>query len=276
MTVAVVGVHGVRNHQGDLEAVAAGQKIAQWWHAAVLKGFKRSPEVSPFEMRVAYYAHCLHTRTSQGDEDLQALDAAVQDDILAWARLHGADKPTVQGWPTAPARAAVSWVATKFGLDHAAARAFAAAFFPEVWTYFNDAQRREQARACVAEAIEVARPRILIAHSLGSVVAYETLWVYEHPPIDLLITFGSPLAMPHLIYDRLAPHEGERRRPPGVARWINIADPGDIIAIPPKEIPVRFAGVTADLTDAIGAFSYHRVTGYLANPVTAGILATHL
>ena len=35
--------------------------------------------------------------------------------------------------------------------------------------------------------------RVLIGHSLGSVVAYEYLCKYQPKNIELLITFGSPL-----------------------------------------------------------------------------------
>jgi hypothetical protein len=212
----------------------------------------------------------------QGTDDLRCLDETAEADIITWARLLGADEPTVQGWLTAPARAAVNWAACKFGLDYATAHGLAAAFFPEIGIYFTDPDRRNLARGRVADSIADVQPRIVIAHSLGSVVTYEALWAHEHPPIDLLITLGSPLAMPHIVHDRLAPHDGSRRRPPGVRRWINIADPGDIIAIPVGGISAQFADVTSDLTNAIGAFGFHRATGYLKNSVTAGILATYL
>jgi hypothetical protein len=79
--------------------------------------------------------------------------------------------------------------------------------------------------------------------------------------------------MPDVVYDRLAEHEGPRRRPPGVRRWINIADYGDIIAIPKAGIPRAFVGLSSDISDNIHAFDFHRVTHYLACPATTGVLA---
>lgn len=117
---------------------------------------------------------------------------------------------------------------------------------------------------------------MVIAHSLGSVVTYETLWTRPHPPLELLITLGSPLAMPDIVYDRLAPHPGQRGRPPGVQRWINITDPGDLIAIPAGAIRQRFTGLTTDLTNAIAAFDFHRATNYLTCAPLAAALATYL
>ncbi|HET9894004.1 MAG TPA: hypothetical protein VFQ44_03630 [Streptosporangiaceae bacterium] len=84
------------------------------------------------------------------------------------------------------------------------------------------------------------------------------------------------LAMPGIIFDRLAPHGSPRGIPPGVRRWINVTDHGDIIAIPAGGIRARFAGVAADLTDAIDAFRYHRVTEYLSCRTVGGVLSAHL
>ncbi|SEG94287.1 hypothetical protein SAMN04489712_14514 [Thermomonospora echinospora] len=274
--VTVVGVHGVGNHQAALGPVAAADRIAGWWHNALLAGLQRPHEESGLQVRMAYYADHLRTRTPQGPEELDALDKAAQARVIAWARLLGADEPTVQGWVTAPVRAAISWVANRYGLDHGAVRALVARFFGEVETYFTEPGRRERARIRVAEAITAVHPQVVIAHSLGSVVTYETLWAHELPPIDLLITLGSPLAMPDIVHDRLVPHEGLRRRPPGIGTWINIADPGDIIAIPARGIPARFAGVAADRTNAIGAFDFHRAVRYLKNSATADALTAHL
>ena len=227
-------------------------------------------------MDLAYYAHRLHLGTAQGSADFGLLEPEVQELIVAWASLCGAPQETAQGRLSAPARAAVEWVANRYGLDNKLARILAAVFFREVNTYFTNPERRAAAIADVAAAIERTCPDIIIAHSLGSVVAYETLWTHPHPPISLLLTLGSPLAMPSIIYHRLETHDGPRNRPPGVASWINIADPGDFIAIPSGGISASFQHVTADLTDAIGAFSYHQVTRYLRCGATAGVLATSL
>ncbi|MGH8909608.1 MAG: hypothetical protein ACRD0K_24740 [Egibacteraceae bacterium] len=125
--------------------------------------------------------------------------------------------------------------------------------------------------------IAVHRPRIVIAHSLGSVVAYEALWARPDPHVELLITLGSPLAMPDVVFDRLdpAPNGGRGARPPGVARWVNLADPGDLIAIP-RPLTRRFARVDADDERSIHAFAFHRVARYLACPATHAHLAPYL
>lgn len=78
-----------------------------------------------------------------------------------------------------------------------------------------------------------AETTVIIGHSLGSVVAYEYLVQYRPPQVQLLITAGSPLGIPKVVFDRLtpAPVEGTGAWPGGVANWVNIADRNDVVAL---------------------------------------------
>jgi len=62
--------------------------------------------------------------------------------------------------------------------------------------YLGDDARRAAVLHRVARALlEAPRPRVLIAHSLGSVVAWDLL-ADSRIEVDLLVTLGSPLAHP--------------------------------------------------------------------------------
>ena len=59
-------------------------------------------------------------------------------------------------------------------------------------------------------------------------------------PVRMLVTLGSPLGIPNLIFDRLQPapppaadaRAGPRGRWPGPGRaWVNVADQGDVVAL---------------------------------------------
>lgn len=81
-----------------------------------------------------------------------------------------------------------------------------------------------------------AETRVLIGHSLGSIVAYEYLCeVGAESSIELLVTLGSPLGIPSLVFDRLtpAPRDGRGSWPGCIAQWVNIADPDDFVALRP-------------------------------------------
>lgn len=211
----ILGVHGVRNYQGGLEPLEAADRLGVWWRNAICDGLSLPKEkLDVISVRVAYYAHRLHLRTAQGDEDPGVLDPEVQELIVEWAQLCGAPEETAQGWIMAPARAAVEWLTDRFGLDHKSASILIAAFFREVHTFLSDAGRKAAALSDVAHAIEQNTPHVIIAHSLGSVLSYEALWAYRHAPVDMLVTLGSPLAMTGIIYDRLTSHSGPRRRLP--------------------------------------------------------------
>jgi hypothetical protein len=101
------------------------------------------------------------------------------------------------------------------------------------------------------------------------VVTYETLWAHPDHDIDLLVTLGSPLAMPGAVLPRLIPPAS---RPPRVRRWVNIADVGDIVAIPRAGLRPQFDGVEADLSVVIGPWDFHTAGAYLRSPDVAKVI----
>ncbi|MFJ9939557.1 alpha/beta fold hydrolase [Streptomyces erythrochromogenes] len=82
----------------------------------------------------------------------------------------------------------------------------------------------ERIRARVLEQLDVRRPAIVIAHSLGSVVALEALAGYEGR-VALFVTVGSPIAMNALIWQRLRPNPPAVPRT--VERWVDFWDSDD-------------------------------------------------
>jgi len=132
-------------------------------------------------------------------------------------------------------------------------------------------------QARLRAALERVRPDVLIAHSLGSVVAYETLHLLsDTAPVPLWVTLGSPLALPKAVFDRLspAPVGGRGPRPAAVRRWANLADRGDLVALPPKGISRRFSGVEGDGDCSIHAFDFHLAANYLKTGELAALLDT--
>ncbi|MFI7121946.1 alpha/beta fold hydrolase [Amycolatopsis sp. NPDC049868] len=269
----IVGVHGIGNHEPGLTAEQATTVVSGRWLAALRR---QLGEHVGLDLRVAYYADRLARGVAQGAmDDPETLTEPEKELLLAWAGWLGAPAEVAQGRLTAPARAAASWIARTFGLDSRMVRIFVSRFCREVSTYFEEPERRDAARTRVTGLLAEARPIVVVGHSLGSVLAYEALWRMPDLDVELLITLGSPLGLPDVIFDRLdpVPDKGKGRRPPCVRRWVNIADPGDIVAIP-RGLPARFTGIAADLTDQIGLFDFHKVTNYLASPATTAAIAS--
>lgn len=109
----------------------------------------------------------------------------------------------------------------------------------EAYLFLHDDALKQAILARVAEQVS-SRTRIVIAHSLGSIVAYEALCRNPQWPVETLITIGSPLGIAPMIFDALtpAPIDGKGAWPAGLKRWVNIADKGDVVALEKKLAPL--------------------------------------
>jgi len=150
---------------------------------------------------------------------------------------------------------------------------------------------RQMLKMPLRSATESGRPVLLIAHSMGSVIAWDSVWQMshnerDHVHIDTLLTMGSPLGQ-RFVQRRLQGFrkEGDERYPLGIDRWVNLAAVGDLTAVDPDLAGDFGAMVERGLVSTIddrelhnyfrldGVLNVHAEYGYLANPVTAGIVA---
>lgn len=263
----MLGVHGIGNYKyfkrtgsaDDAAALLAGE----WTEALGEDGFS---------IEAAYYAHHLHRGTAQGaQDDPVTLEPEAQQLLIDWTEQLMSGQSVPQGPLTARVRQAAEWMTRRFG---ATARLFVIAFCREVHTYLSkpDSPRRVAARRAVADAIARTQPKVIVAHSLGSVVTYETLWAHPDHDVDLLVTVGSPLAMPSVILPRLEPATGGA--PPRVRRWVNVADVGDIVAVPRGGLREYFDGVENDLEVVIHDLDFHQMVNYLRHADVAALLTS--
>jgi len=276
MTVRIVGVHGVGNYRPGLSPEAAAEKLGRQWADQLRRGSNYPADA--LDVRMAYYAPHLNTIIRQGSDGLDDLPADIREMIRIWAtQLAPPSEDIPEGYVTVPIRLVVDRIARLHHLNRALLRPFVAIFFREVATYLRqpDSATRRAVRDTVANAIARHRPRIVIAHSLGSIVAYETLWANPELQLELFITLGSPLGMPEVIFERLQPTPSCRgNRPPGVRRWVNIADSGDIVAIP-RPFTLRF-DPNKNIERQIGLIDFHTASNYLACRDTSTAITAHL
>ncbi|MEU5980592.1 hypothetical protein [Streptomyces sp. NPDC047315] len=95
----------------------------------------------------------------------------------------------------------------------------------QVAAYLDDERVREGAIEAVLSRV-TPDTKVVLAHSLGTVVAYEALHRLGQP-LPLLVTFGSPLGLRSIIRGRLRPQP--LRSPAHLKRWVNVADRDDFI-----------------------------------------------
>jgi hypothetical protein len=115
----------------------------------------------------------------------------------------------------------------------------------QVQAYFTDDEIRARIQQRILDAV-TTQTSVVVGHSLGTIVAYEVLCAEPGTLITTLVTLGSPLGIPRLIFDRLrpAPTDGVGVWPLGLKRWTNIADSGDIVALTKRLAPLFGPGVS--------------------------------
>ncbi|GGT55238.1 hypothetical protein GCM10010271_68850 [Streptomyces kurssanovii] len=130
-----------------------------------------------------------------------------------------------------------------------------------------DARVRER----VLQEMDPGRPLVVVAHSLGTVVAFEAL--HDHAgPVELLVTLGSPLATAAAVLQRVRPRPAQT--PDSVRRWLNFWDRDDIVVARPRmhEWMLPNLGGVAPVTDRVDSDGVwvHTATKYLRQPAVAG------
>ena len=275
----IVAIHGVWNHRRGMAPSVAAQSLASDWSRALGEGpFGALPEGTA--VTAAYYAHRLRRPGSQAgeEEDPDRLSPLARTLVGQWLDEVEARPGTPQGALTRQVRQDLARFATRWGPNRLMFERAIAALFGEVARYLDpDTPNRVLARTEVANAIAAANrdgATVVLAHSLGSVVTYETLHAYPQLVVDHLITVGSPLALPQAVFHRLSPAPTPRgARPPNTRRWTNIADKGDVIAVPARGVRDNFDGVDHDSETAIHIMDFHLAANYLSTQAVADALS---
>ncbi len=134
---------------------------------------------------------------------------------------------------------------------------------------------------------------LLIGHSLGSVIAYDTLWELSHlerlpGKVDLFLTIGSPLGMNYVQRQLMGNNQtGKKKYPTNIRHWVNISSVGDITALDRVFAddfePMLSLGIIETIKDHCdGIYNFyrnekglncHRSYGYLVNPAVGKVVA---
>ncbi|MEU6091875.1 alpha/beta fold hydrolase [Streptomyces sp. NPDC047085] len=129
----------------------------------------------------------------------------------------------------------------------------------------------ERIRERVASELDPDRPLVVIGHSLGSVVALETLAAYPGRA-ELFVTIGAPIAMNAFIWPRLRPQPPAV--PDRVTEWLDAWD-GDDPVVPLRRLSELIAPNAAGVLprplplSSRAAWTHSALT-YLRRPEVAG------
>ncbi|HEY0665199.1 MAG TPA: hypothetical protein VGD24_03955 [Gallionella sp.] len=167
----------------------------------------------------------------------------------------------------------------------------------EISRYFNNTDHvasdiRALLKQTLRPLLEKQDQVLLIGHSLGSVIAYDTLWELSvqdglKGKVDFL-TLGSPMGM-HYIQRRLLGMNGNSPKsyPDLIRHWINLSAEGDVTALNQdfneSFHPMLERGLIESIEDhSHGIYNFyrsdaglncHRSYGYLVNPAVGNIIA---
>jgi hypothetical protein len=146
--------------------------------------------------------------------------------------------------------------------------------------YYKNVEIRKKIRAKLSSAIESNEGRriLVVAHSMGSIVAYDVLRKFDkvnfQNPISL-ITIGSPLGMP-IVSKKIREEFSSTNTPKNVGLWINMSDPGDRVAIDceledeygsnQSGVKVKDVFVHNEYVSPKGEENNHKSYGYLRAP----------
>ncbi|MFM7062799.1 MAG: hypothetical protein ACKO04_04800 [Actinomycetes bacterium] len=119
------------------------------------------------------------------------------------------------------------------------------------------------------------RTKVIVAHSMGTVVAWTALCNRPTSTVHSLVTMGSPLGSP-MVFGMLdpAPVDGQGAWPGQVQRWVNIAAVGDK-ATGGKKLSDRF-GARVEDRQVDNGHRAHDPEPYLNSSATGEAVATAL
>lgn len=252
---AIVCVHGIGQQRGG-EALL----LKDWW-PAMSDGLSRAGAaglVAESQVAAAYYGDLFRPPgrfLAAGDPPYTAADVEdgfEQELLAAWWRSAAESDPAVAppdlaGSLLAVPRSVQAGLLALSGSKFFANMALRAmvADLKQVRAYLFDEHTRTAVRTRI-DTLITDETRVVVAHSLGSVAAYEALCARPGHNVRALITLGSPLGIPNLVFHRLRPapsgHGGPLRGAwPGGEHlvWTNLADSGDVVALA-KDLKPRF------------------------------------
>jgi subtilisin family serine protease len=151
--------------------------------------------------------------------DQRRLDAIAEKMLAAGAPPKAGDK-RAKVLPFKPVRAIVTRLITRL-------------FLHDVRDFLFDAGRRARMEDTLRERLLAGGgPFIVVAHSQGSMIAYDVLRALKAAEADvrLFVTIGSPLGLDE-VQDVLKEIGGPLAVPECVARWVNVAERLDPVAL---------------------------------------------
>lgn len=279
-TSIVIGIHGLKNKP-------AQDLLSQWWAMSLQEGLRRNHSLaSPLDFELVYWADIQYpSPIPEAEINNPYIAADGQGPLL---RYEGSTLSKVRAIAEKWGGRAVDKGKDLIGLSEQVDHLLGIAL-DDLRDYYRepDVQNRVRDRLVRALQRHEGKNICLIAHSMGSIIAYDVLRMMEHrpPAIDHLVTIGSPLGLP-IVTQHIREEFSNTTVPHQVRHWTNLADPGDKVALDcsltddyrpaPGGIRVQDDLIHNGYVDRSGSNDRHNSYGYLRTPELSDIVREFL
>jgi hypothetical protein len=277
----IVGIHGLKNK-------TVPETLEGWWKAAIKEGLVRNCGGQSFEidLELVYWADLMYARPTSPNIQAEPYviaggtgplpRAGLSARKIAAARIQGSVGKILEKILGAP-------------VTNEAVRDAFKIRVPDLVRYKEHQALQEATRNRLIEPLRAAhkagRRIMLIAHSMGSIIAFEVLRDAGRtvPGLEVshFVTVGSPLGLAE-VEEVIS---GPMRVPECVARWSNFADPRDQVArwdtflsenFEPSSRGVAIVDqlVINGYVSPTGKPNPHKIYGYLRAPEISDLIAS--
>ncbi len=270
----IIGIHGLANKPEK-------ETLAKWWEAAMVEGLNKNSRlpVTSLDFLSVYWADVMYPAPDpKPDAYREAKPGALKYYKDGWMDYLRSRVLDVGG-------DFLDFMKDKLDIDNTAELALKKKL-PDLYRYYKDEAVRKELRGRLKKAIVDNRDRrlMLVAHSMGSIIAYDVLRQLgkEDPSLSVehFVTIGSPLGLPHVKH-MIVKESPFIRTPSIVRKWTNLADRRDPVAV---DIHLRddydenYAGVKVrdDLVMNDWGGINHKSYGYLRTPEFSDLLKTFI
>ena len=295
MEKIIIGIHGLANKPEK-------EILEEWWKKSIIEGLEKNCSINQqaFDFRMVFWANLLYRFQQHTDEDfdfdglynaqpyIEAEEEVLKDYKDSWFDDFVSSIKDVGGSAIDLMRLHVNvdritdWFLGKLVRD--------LDFYYDIDRKIkNRTDQLEQARKVLQDELknvlleEKEKDIMLIAHSMGSIIAYDVLRDLGQTDLEVkishFITIGSPLGLP-LVKGKIIQERGYDavvRTPSIVTKsWVNFADKKDKVAIDSHlrdDYDKNRAGVRViddlvanDYKGTLGHHNHHKSYGYLRTP----------
>jgi hypothetical protein len=273
----IIGIHGLANKPPK-------EIHSKEWVASIKEGLSRNCmfKIDELNFKLIYWADINHKKPLMPDKEPN-IPTPQKEKILNYKEnAFSRYKAKFPELPPAIVQGAIDFV----GLS-AAANAILTKKLKDLQLYYKSKENQNALRALVKEEIVNNQNKriMLIAHSMGSFVAYDALRELgqenSNYQVDNFVTIGSPLGIPY-IASKIQAEWKMRRTPSIVKRWVNHADKSDMVAFDPhlwndydsndQGVRVEDDLIYNNYINSKGKANHHKIYGYLRTPEMSNLI----